>query len=151
MIHKKTVLTLGALALVGMIAALAFTLIPTFTTKAHDVSLITKTIKIEMTDFNYTVDGVKDGTVNLKVGETVTLVFVNDGKVVHDAHFGTDADLTGRFYKNNIVAPFDMLVLEAGERAQLTFTPTTEGTFELGCMQPGHYEAGMKVPFVITK
>ncbi|MBI3459604.1 hypothetical protein HY009_01535, partial [Candidatus Acetothermia bacterium] len=123
--HKK--IALGTVALIGIFVAVALLMTSTVPMKAHDVSLIKKTIKITMDEFSFTVDGVKGGAVNLKVGDTVTLIFENKGKVLHDAHFGTDADLKGRFFKKNIVAPFDMLVLEANERAQLTFTPTDPG------------------------
>jgi len=30
-----------------------------------------------------------------------------------------------------------------------TFTDDQKGQWELGCFQPGHYEAGMKAPFVV--
>lgn len=149
MSHKRTVLTLGALALAGVVAIFGVVMLSSVSTKAHDVSLIKKTITIEMGEFSYTVDGVANGTVTLKKGETASLIFINKGAVIHDVHFGLDADLMGRLYKNNIVAPFDMLVLKPGERAQLTFTPEEVGTFEMGCLQPAHYEAGMKVPFVV--
>ena len=150
MIHRRTALTVGALALAGVVAIFGVVMLSTVSIKAHDVSLIKKTITIEMSEFSYTVDGVANGTVTLKVGETASLIFINKGAVIHDAHFGLDADLMGRFYKNNIVAPFDMLVLEAGEKATLTFTPEKAGTFEMGCLQPAHFEAGMKVPFVVA-
>lgn len=138
---------LAVLAVLGL--GLAVALMQSAPTQAHDASLIDRTINIVMGEFSYTVDGVAGDTVRLKVGETVSLNFVNEGAVLHDAHFGTDPDLDGRLYRNNILAPFDMLVLESGERAQITFSPTEPGAFELGCFQPGHYEAGMKVPFVI--
>jgi len=146
---NKLLKATGTLATLGLLAALVLALAPTPLTQAHDVALIDRTIDVVMNEFSYTVDGAENGAITLKVGETVTLNFTNAGAIVHDAHFGTDPDLTGRLYNNNIVAPFDMLVLEPGERAQITFTPSEAGTFELGCFQPGHYEAGMKVSFVV--
>jgi len=146
---KKLSKFAGAIAVLGLLVALVLTLAPTPLTQAHDVALIDRTINIVMNEFSYTVDGTENGAVTLKVGETVTLNFTNAGAILHDAHFGSDPNLTDRLYNNNIVAPFDMLVLEPGERAQITFTPSEKGTFELGCFQPGHYEAGMKVPFVV--
>lgn len=139
----------GVAVFAGLIITLVFSFVQTLPTKAHDVSLIDRTIEIVMGEFFYSIDGVEGGTVTLKVGETVALNFINEGAVLHDAHFGTGADLDDRLYDNNLLAPFDMLVLESGERAQITFTPTEPGEFELGCFQLGHYEAGMKVPFVV--
>lgn len=37
----------------------------------------------------------------------------------------------------------------AGKSAELTFTPKKTGTFEIGCMVEGHYEAGMKGVLVV--
>lgn len=149
---KKNLIPAGGaiLALIGVLA-MTFAFGPTPTTQAHDVSVIDRTIEVIMTEFAFTVDGEENGTVNLSVGETVSLKFINEGAILHDAHFGNDVDLDLRLYNNNITAPFDMLVLQPGDEGDLTFTFTAEeaGTFELGCLQPGHYEAGMVVPLVV--
>jgi len=137
------------IVLTGIAVTLVYLSMPTATIQAHDQSLIDRTIDIEMSEFTFTVDGEAGGTVTLQVGETVTLNFTNVGNTVHDAHFGLEPNLEDRLYENNIVAPFDMLVLDREGNASLTFTPTEAGTFELGCFQFGHYEAGMNVPFVI--
>ncbi len=137
------------IVLTGVAVTLVYLSMPTAITQAHDQSLIDRTINIEMSEFTFTVDGETGGAVTLKVGETVTLNFSNVGNTVHDAHFGLEANLNDRLFENNIMAPFDMLVLDREGTASLTFTPTEAGTFELGCFQFGHYEAGMKVPFVI--
>ncbi|MDR5694428.1 MAG: cupredoxin domain-containing protein [Armatimonadota bacterium] len=39
--------------------------------------------------------------------------------------------------------------IEAGKSAEIKFTPTKAGTFEIGCHLPGHYEAGMKGTLVV--
>ena len=141
----------GLAALTAVAVALVYLSMPTATTQAHDQSLIDRTINIEMSEFTYTVDGEAGGTVTLQVGETVTLNFTNVGNTVHDAHFGLEPNLDDRLYDMNLLAPFDMLVLDRDGNASLTFTPTEAGTFEMGCFQFGHYEAGMQAPFVIEE
>ena len=42
-----------------------------------------------------------------------------------------------------------MVMLRPGQTASLRFTPKKTGTFEIGCMVPGHYEAGMKATFTV--
>jgi len=42
-----------------------------------------------------------------------------------------------------------MVLLRPGQTASLRFTPKKTGTFEIGCMVPGHYEAGMKGTFTV--
>ena len=39
--------------------------------------------------------------------------------------------------------------MRPGKRAELKFTPTRKGTFELACHVEGHYEAGMKDVLVV--
>jgi uncharacterized cupredoxin-like copper-binding protein len=39
--------------------------------------------------------------------------------------------------------------VEPGKSAELSFTPTRKGTFEIGCHIEGHYEAGMKGTLVV--
>ncbi len=89
--------------------------------------------------------------ITVPANQVVRLVFINEGTVLHDAHFGRDADLTGRKYNENLAAPFDMLEIPAGGEAWLTFTFTDDqkGEWEMGCFQLGHYEGGMVAPFII--
>jgi uncharacterized cupredoxin-like copper-binding protein len=42
-----------------------------------------------------------------------------------------------------------MIMLAAGKSATIKFTPRETGTFEIGCLVPGHYEAGMKASLVV--
>lgn len=41
------------------------------------------------------------------------------------------------------------LELKPGKRAEVTFTPTKRGTFQMGCLLPGHWEAGMKGTLIV--
>jgi len=89
--------------------------------------------------------------IRVPANQVVRLVFINEGSVIHDAHFGRDADLEGRKYNENLSAPFDMLEIPAGGEAWLTFTFTDDqkGEWEMGCFQLGHYEGGMAAPFIV--
>jgi uncharacterized cupredoxin-like copper-binding protein len=42
-----------------------------------------------------------------------------------------------------------MVMLPPGKSATFRFTPKKTGTFEIGCLVPGHYEAGMKGTFTV--
>jgi len=89
--------------------------------------------------------------IRVPANKVVRLVFKNGGTVLHDVHLGKDADLAGRKYNTNLASPFDMMELPAGGEAWLTFTfeDAQKGKWEMGCFQLGHYEAGMKAPFII--
>jgi uncharacterized cupredoxin-like copper-binding protein len=42
-----------------------------------------------------------------------------------------------------------MIMLAAGKSATIKFTPKKTGTFEIGCLVPGHREAGMRAVLVV--
>lgn len=39
--------------------------------------------------------------------------------------------------------------LKPGKRVEVSFTPVKKGTFQMGCLLPGHWEAGMKGTLVV--
>jgi uncharacterized cupredoxin-like copper-binding protein len=44
----------------------------------------------------------------------------------------------------------DALSLAPGGHGMLTYTFDEPGTYEIGCHQPGHYAAGMRVEITVT-
>jgi FtsP/CotA-like multicopper oxidase with cupredoxin domain len=68
-------------------------------------------------------------SLQLAIGQPVTLVLDNTGQLDHDL---------------TVPALGVALTARAGKSASQTVTPTKEGTFELLCSIPGHKEAGMK-------
>lgn len=43
----------------------------------------------------------------------------------------------------------DGITLEPGESGELTHTFDEAGTIEIGCHQPGHYDAGMRANITV--
>lgn len=43
-----------------------------------------------------------------------------------------------------------MLTLDPGKKGELTYTFDQPGSFLIGCHQPGHYEAGMRVAITVS-
>lgn len=64
-------------------------------------------------------------------GGDYEVVFRNDGAVPHELAFRTEA---GEFVARRSIGAGEEVVME------VTLAP---GTYELGCFEPGHYEAGM--------
>ncbi len=113
---------------------------------------IDEEITITMGDMFFQAEGQAAGeAIRVPANKVVRLVFVNEGAVLHDAHFGRNPDLDGRKYADNLAAPFDMMEIPAGGEAWLTFTfgDDQKGEWELGCFQLAHYEAGMHAPFIV--
>lgn len=106
-----------------------------------------RTVDIEMVDIAF-----KPETFTAKRGETVTFRFTNSGKAPHDAFIGdTDAqndheeemrEGSGAHHGSETE---DAVTVEPGEMGTLTYTFDESGEIEIGCHQPGHYEAGMKI------
>lgn len=106
-----------------------------------------RTVDIAMTDIAFA-----PSSVRVARGETVTFRFTNTGKVAHDAYIGdakAQADheremrdgMGGMHHGDDAEA----ITVEPGESGTLTHTFRDAETFEIGCHQPGHYGAGMKV------
>ncbi|MCY1210294.1 Copper binding protein, plastocyanin/azurin family [compost metagenome] len=113
--------------------------------KPGDPARVTRSIDVDMTDaMRFT-----PARIEVKAGETVRLNVRNSGRIRHELVLGTDADLK---------AHYDMMMkdpgmrheeanavsLEGGKSGQIVWRFDKAGTVSFGCLEPGHYTAGMK-------
>ena len=110
-----------------------------------------RTIEIAMTDnMRFTPD-----VINVKLGETVRLVAVNDGKVLHEIVIGTPeelavhAEMMKKFPNMEHDEPY-MAHVDPGQRGDIVWKFNRAGSFEFACLIPGHFEAGMKGRINVT-
>lgn len=96
-----------------------------------------RTINIDMRDSVFSPD-----QVDVEAGETVRLVFRNQGAVTHDADMGDETD--------DEAAADEGITVEAGESGEMTYTFRAGDELLIGCHEPGHYEAGMKATVDVT-
>lgn len=122
---------------------------------------------IEMSEYTFT-----PATLDLKVGQEVTLKLVNKGQLQHEILFGRDVVKTNNrpsgyqvdMFATGGVEPVVtqtiqpegeemphgnfMVILPVGAEATMTFSVTQEmvGEWEIGCFEQDgvHYDAGMK-------
>ena len=90
----------------------------------------------------------------LRAGETVRLVVRNDGKVLHEMVLGTDAQIRehaeqmkkggGHGAHGHESAGFAAIEVEPGQTGELVLRIAQAGTYQMACLVPGHYEAGMR-------
>lgn len=111
-----------------------------------------RTVEIEMVDIAFEPD-----TVEVEAGETIRFVFTNNGTVMHDAFIGDeaaqeehgremrDAESDGEHGGGGHGDGGDAITVEPGDTGEITYTFDEPGTLEIGCHEPGHYEAGMRV------
>jgi uncharacterized cupredoxin-like copper-binding protein len=102
----------------------------------------------------------KPATLTAKAGERIRLVFRNEGTSTHDAFIG-DAAAQAEHEKEmrqpeegghemNGDADQDAVTVEPGKKGELIYTFDRPGTLEIGCHEPGHYAAGMRIPVTVT-
>src|SRR5450830_891021 len=106
---------------------------------------VTRTIKVDMSDnMRFTPERLQ-----VKAGDTIRFVVSNSGKIRHELVFGNEAQLKAHYaamLKNPEMEHADdnQITLEPGKSGELIWQFTQAGTVNFACLQPGHYDAGMK-------
>lgn len=120
-----------------------------------------RVVEVQMSNFSFA-----PSRLVLTAGERVTLRFVNMSPLPHEFMAGRKAHAGGG-YEEDLFRGVDVDV-RAGEGSRghgdafelevaahmgtgaISFVvPDRPGTYEIGCFEPGHYEAGMKGELVI--
>jgi uncharacterized cupredoxin-like copper-binding protein len=123
-----------------------------------------RTVEVAMVD-----NAFEPTQVEVEAGETVRFVFRNEGAVVHDAVIGDEAaqadhEAEMRAAEETATSGSEgemgdmghgatsgegdeeaAITVEPGREGEITHTFDTAGELLIGCHEPGHYEAGMKV------
>jgi len=106
---------------------------------------VTRTINIRMTDdMKFT-----PSSIAVKQGETIRFVVSNAGKTKHEMVLGTEQQLQDHYkammkYPEMEHADPNMITLEGGKSGEIIWQFTTSGKVKFACLQPGHFDAGMK-------
>ena len=108
-------------------------------------SKVTRTVNVDMKDdmrFH-------SSNFDVKQGETVRFVAKNSGQVKHEMVLGTETDLKKHYEimkKNPEMEHADdnMVTVAPGKTGEIIWRFTKAGKVDFACLQPGHYDAGMK-------
>lgn len=106
---------------------------------------INRTVEVTMSDEMK----FEPSVIHVKTGETIRFVVTNSGGTLHEMVIGSAEDLLKhaammqRFPGMEHAEPF-MAHADEGQQAEIIWTFDRPGTFEYGCLIPGHFEAGMK-------
>jgi uncharacterized cupredoxin-like copper-binding protein len=93
--------------------------------------------------------------IQVRQGETVRLVVVNTGKVLHELVIGSadelkaHAEMMKKFPNMEHDEPY-MAHVDPGKRGEIIWTFNRPGEFEFACLIAGHFEAGMVGKIVVT-
>jgi uncharacterized cupredoxin-like copper-binding protein len=106
----------------------------------------TRTIDVKMVDIAF-----EPSEITVKKGEKVTLRFTNEGKIDHEAFIG-DAEDQAEHEKDVAAGEAHhgddgegAVNVKPGKTATLTYIFDEAGSTQIGCHEPGHYAAGMKI------
>lgn len=113
--------------------------------KPGDPAKISRTVEVVMNDaMRFT-----PSSIAVKRGETIRFVVRNDGKLKHEMVLGNTkelkehAALMQKFPEMEHADPTQVSV-EPGKAGEMVWQFTKAGKFDFACLQPGHFEAGMK-------
>ncbi len=104
-----------------------------------------RTVQIDMTDAMR----FSPASVSVQQGETVRFVVKNSGKLKHEMVLGTEKELKehAEVMKKNPEmehADENMVTVAPGRSGEIVWQFTRAGKIDFACLQPGHYDAGMK-------
>ncbi len=106
---------------------------------------VTRTVQIDMSDAMR----FSPASIDAKQGETIRFVVKNSGKVKHELVLGTEKELKEHYevMKRHPEMEHDdpnMVTVAPGKTGEVIWRFTKSGKVDFACLQPGHYDAGMK-------
>ena len=140
------------LAAAGLLLALACTAVlahenddASSAGKPGSATTATRTIDVVMLDTMR----FEPPTIAVRKGETIRFVVRNEGKVRHEMTLGSKQELMEhadmmRAMPNMMHRDANSVTVDPGQTGDLVWQFTRAGTVDFACLQPGHFEAGMK-------
>ncbi|MCH8618720.1 cupredoxin family protein [Undibacterium sp. TS12] len=120
--------------------------------KPGTATVTTRTVNVNMTDnMRFT-----PSNIVAKQGETIRFVIKNSGGIKHEFVLGTEKELKEHYEvmkKNPEMEHSDpnMITLAGGQTGEVVWQFTKAGKIDFACLQPGHYDAGMKGKVAVAK
>lgn len=116
-----------------------------------DAGKVNRTVEITMSDTMRFIPS----NVKVKKGETIRFVLKNNGKIKHEMVLGSIKELKEHAammlkMPEMVHADANMASVEPGKTGELIWQFTKSGKFYFACLQPGHFEAGMKGKVVVA-
>lgn len=110
-----------------------------------DPARVSRTIVIDMSDAMRFMPA----SVDVKKDETIRFKVTNSGRLKHEMVLGTPRQLAEHYAMMMKMpqmehADDNMVAVAPGQTGEIVWQFTRPGTVDFGCLQPGHYDAGMK-------
>jgi uncharacterized cupredoxin-like copper-binding protein len=106
------------------------------------------TVTVTLTDFK-----IASPMTQFKVGTTYHFVVINQGKTEHELMIAPPMTAGMTMEQIDDAQLFEAPDIEVGATKTVDYTfkqSDLKGTWEFACHEPGHYEAGMKLPVTIV-
>lgn len=113
--------------------------------RSGQLTKVSRTIQVDMADsMRFT-----PGKLTVAQGETIRFVVKNSGQLKHEFVMGTVKSLKEHYelmkkFPAMEHADDNMLSVAPGQTGELIWQFTKSGVVDFACLQPGHYDAGMK-------
>jgi len=110
-----------------------------------DPARVSRAITIDMSDaMRFT-----PASIEVKKDETIRFRVTNSGRLKHEMVLGTPGELAEHYAMMMKMpqmehAEDNMVAVAPGQTGELVWQFARAGTVDFGCLQPGHYDAGMK-------
>lgn len=119
--------------------------------KPGDAGKVDRSVEITMSDTMR----FSPSRVTARKGETIRFVLNNTGKLKHEMVLGSIKELKEhaammKKMPEMVHADPNMTSVEPGKTGELIWQFTRSGKFGFACLQPGHFEAGMKGKVVVA-
>jgi uncharacterized cupredoxin-like copper-binding protein len=117
-----------------------------------EAAQVSRTVDVDMTDNMR----FSPSSIPVKQGETVRFRIKNAGQLKHEFVLGTDKELK-EHYQAMLKFPAmehedpNMITLAGGKTGEVVWRFTRAGKVDFACLQPGHYDAGMKGAVTVAK
>lgn len=94
--------------------------------------------------------------ITVRKGETIRFVVKNSGQIRHEFSLGSQRELAEHAaamqkFPNMEHDEPNMVSLAPGVQGEVIWQFTQPGTVDFACLQPGHFEAGMKGGVTVTR
>lgn len=116
-----------------------------------DAAKVTRTIAVRMTDnMRFTPERIA-----VSRGETIRFRVTNAGMLKHEMVLGTKDELEEHYAAMKKFPEMEheeenMITLAPAKTGEIVWKFTKSGKVDFACLQPGHYDAGMKGQVLVT-
>ena len=113
--------------------------------EAGDAAHVDRTVTVNMSDSMR----FAPSSIPVRRGETVRFVVRNGGQLKHEMVLGTEHDLQEHYELMKKFPEMEhsdpqMVTVAPGKTGEIVWRFTNSGKVAFACLQPGHYDAGMK-------